>query len=100
MKFDTLIYSDEAEENYDNIFDYIAQDNPTKAVEFTDELKKRVNKLKDFPTLGKERPQNRTPNKNKRRLIFKDYKIYYTIDNENKRINIDFIRHGAMKEKE
>ena len=95
MKF-ALDFSEEARRNYADIFEYIALDNPKKAIGFTDELYAKAEMLKDFPTLGGKNPKAK--DKNRRILIFKNYKIYYFVNYEKHRIEVNYIRHGAMKE--
>ncbi|MCL2061475.1 MAG: type II toxin-antitoxin system RelE/ParE family toxin [Firmicutes bacterium] len=91
MKFQVIL-SNEATDNYNFIFDYIALDNPFKAKEFTDEILARISSLEDFPYTGNE------ITKNERYISKKPYKIFYTINEETHRIEITHIRHGARDE--
>ncbi|MDR2202695.1 MAG: type II toxin-antitoxin system RelE/ParE family toxin [Clostridiales bacterium] len=71
-----------------NIFDYIAADNPVKAVEFTSLIKKRLGGLSEFPQQGADIGKYR-------KLIIENYVAHYKIDESKNRVILCRIVHGA-----
>ena len=55
MKFQ-IKYTENAEDELNGIFDYIAEDNLEKAIEFTEHLKGSVKKIADFPLQHGSKP--------------------------------------------
>ncbi|GHU98597.1 hypothetical protein FACS1894211_02610 [Clostridia bacterium] len=82
-------YTHRAENDYNDIFEYIAKDNLEIAVKFTELIKKAVNNLSFFPNLGKK-----GTTQNDKYIIHKNYKITYEIKNDI--IYIKHIKHGAQ----
>lgn len=70
-----IIWTREALENIIEIENYISEDNPHKAVEFTDSLIEKCNYLIDNPDMGRIVPDLSDPNI--RELIHKNYRIVY-----------------------
>lgn len=76
-----LIWTRESLENIIEIENYISQDNPSKAVEFTDLLIEKCEYLIDNPEIGRIVPELSDPQI--RELIVKNYRIVYRhIDEE------------------
>ncbi len=76
-----IIWTREALENIIEIENYISEDNPNKAVEFTDSLINQCDYLIDNPDMGRIVPELSDPNI--RELIHKNYRIVYRhIDEE------------------
>jgi len=76
-----IIWTREALENIIEIENYISEDNPNKAVEFTDTLINQCDYLIDNPDMGRIVPELSDPNI--RELIHKNYRIVYRhIDEE------------------
>ena len=98
MKY-TLIYSLNAENDLNGIFDYIAADNPSRAVSYIDEMEAAIKNLILFPFMGREVRGKRIAVK-QRRLIFGNYKIIYEVRTGEKQVYIKSIEHGAKDEKE
>ena len=96
MKY-RIDYSKRATVNLENIVLYIAQDNPSKAIEFFEEITARITMLSEFPYIGNFPPEDNLRYKGKRLLVFGNYKIYYAVDEHGKRIKIATVRHGARK---
>jgi len=92
MKF-KIRYTDSAEEDLDGIFEYIAQDNFEKAIEFTEELRNSANKLADFPFMGREREDEELLLINSRKKVYKNYIIYYSVIGNT--VYIEHIQHGS-----
>ena len=51
------VFSPRAEFDLEEIGDYIARDNPTRAISFLDELRERCIKIADWPLLAPLRPE-------------------------------------------
>ncbi len=76
-----LIWTREALNNIVEIEEYISQDDPIIAIEFTDFLIDKCEYLLDNPEMGRIVPELLEPNI--RELIVKNYRIVYRyIDNE------------------
>ncbi len=91
MKY-TVILSEEAKADYDEIFDYIKGYDLTIATNYTDDLLQRINMLSDMPFLGKETADNHF-----RRIVKKTYVVYYEVNEGLQTVTILYIRHGARK---
>jgi len=70
-----LIWTREALENIIEIENYISQDNPSKAIEFTGYLIDKCESLIDNPEMGRVVPEFSDPQI--RELIVKNYRIVY-----------------------
>ena len=70
-----IIWTREALENILEIESYIAQDNPSQAIEFTDFLINKCEYLIDNPDLGRLVPELSDPGI--RELIVNNYRIVY-----------------------
>lgn len=73
-------YTKEAKQELLSIRDFISQSSPFNAIEYIQDLVKRINGMLEFPYVGKV---NRTfSQKNIRDLFIDGYKIIYKIENE------------------
>ncbi|MCL2321431.1 MAG: type II toxin-antitoxin system RelE/ParE family toxin [Oscillospiraceae bacterium] len=93
-----LNYNPKAKNDIDNILKYIAEDlfNPTAAMRLAAEIVNSVDKLNDFPYIN---PVYKTYNQLKheyRKLVIKNYIIFYYIDEKNKQINIARMLYSGM----
>jgi addiction module RelE/StbE family toxin len=70
-------WSEPAELDLDDLFDYIARDAPAYAERFIDQLVDAVAKLSDQPRLGK--PVKEARDEHIRELVFRGYRIIYMI---------------------
>ncbi|HPI28861.1 MAG TPA: type II toxin-antitoxin system RelE/ParE family toxin [Candidatus Marinimicrobia bacterium] len=86
-----IIWSREALDNIIEIENYIARDNPSKAVEFTDTLISKCDYLLDNPELGRIVPE--ISKTNIRELIYQNYRIVYRHINEEIQILTAFEGH-------
>ncbi len=75
-----ILYTLLAEEDLFNLFETIAEDKPTIAVEYITKLEKYIELLKNNPQLGLE-CKNKNIKKDCRILIYEDYLIFYTFKN-------------------
>lgn len=73
-----VVFSAEAESDLERIGDYIAADNPLRAVSFVNELVKRCERLSDMPRAYPLVP--RYEHTNVRRLPNGNYLIFYRVD--------------------
>ena len=73
-----ILYTQLAEEDLFKLFEIIAEDKPTVAVEYITKLEKHIELLENNPALGLE-CKNKNINKNCKILIYEDYLIFYTI---------------------
>lgn len=85
-------FSDEAESDLEQIADYIAQDNPRRALSFVQELRDKCEALayspKGFPLVP------RYEGHGIRRRVYGNYLIFYRVENE--QVVILHVLHGAM----
>jgi toxin ParE1/3/4 len=73
-------YTKEAKQELLSIRDFISESSPFNAIEYTQDLVKRINGMLEFPYIGKV---NRTfSQQNIRDLFIDGYKIIYKIENE------------------
>jgi toxin ParE1/3/4 len=85
-----------------HIRDYIAQDSPFYARQFTDRIIKRIENLVDFPHM--ERPVPEAERDDIRELIYQGYRVIYQLNEIQKHIELVSVLHGGrdlegMKEK-
>jgi addiction module RelE/StbE family toxin len=86
-------YTESAETDLNEIFDYIAQDNIDIAKSFTEEIRSSIRKLSDFPFMGRERDKDEITFENSRQKSYQNYIIYYSIIKDI--IYIEHIQHGS-----
>lgn len=72
-----LEWSRDAIDDLDNIWEYIADDNITRAFSFIDELRAEANKLADNPMIGIKIPE--LGDNNFREWFYRDYTLIYEI---------------------
>ena len=88
-----LEFSDEAENDVEQIVDYIAERNPQRALSCIRELRGKCEELVDNPSGFSLVP--RYERHSIRRRVHGDYLIFYRIDNE--KVVIIHILHGATE---
>lgn len=86
-----LEFSEEAEQDLEQIADYIARDNPRRALSFVLELRTRCEELLDTPNGFAIVP--RYEGYGIRRRVHGNYLIFYRV--ETRKVVIVHIRHGA-----
>jgi len=89
----TINWTDEALWWLDEIYNYIAQDNPTAAYKTIQGIYDRVQILQTFPEIGHAYPNLK--DRNVRMLLYGHYRIAYLIKSENV-IDILGIFHGSL----
>jgi addiction module RelE/StbE family toxin len=73
-----VIFQEEAEADLEHIGDYIAEDNPRRALSFVQDLRATALKLGEFPNAFPLIP--RYERYGIRRRICRDYVIFYTVE--------------------
>jgi plasmid stabilization system protein ParE len=74
----SITWSDVAEADLDDLYDYIARDVPYYAEQFVDRLMEAVGTLRDHPRLGRRVPEA-DDRDDVRELIFQGYRIIYLV---------------------
>lgn len=90
---EVIQWTEEAAQWLKDIHDYIAQDNPSAAINVVDGIYERAQALSAFPQMGyKYRSE---PEGDIRILLYGHYRIAYLICND-KRIDILGVFHGTL----
>ena len=87
-----IIWSPLSVERASEITDYIAQDKPSAAEKWINNVFSKVEQLKSSPEIGRSVPE--INNTKFREIIYGNYRIIYRI--EKKQISILTIRHGKQ----
>ncbi len=85
-------WSDIAEADLDQLYDYIARDVPYYAEQFVDRLIEAVSVLQDHPRLGRRVPEAEE-REDVRELIFQSYRVIYLLEDE--QVHILTVIHGS-----
>ena len=76
-----IVWSDVAEADLDDLYDYITRDVPYYAEQFVDRLIEAVGVLKDHPRLGRQVPEAEERG-DVRELIFQSYRVIYLVETD------------------
>ncbi len=87
-----IIWSPLAVHRASEIADYIAQDKPSAAVRWVNEVFTKIEQLKSSPQIGRVVPE--ISDDQFRELIYGNYRIIYRV--ELKQISVLTIRHGKQ----
>lgn len=91
-----IVWRPMAEDDLDNIVDYIAQDNPTRAEEFGRELRAKVLSLQQHPKLGRSgRPG--LPPFLRELVVHRNYIIFYRVLDDSRTVEILRVKHTAQQ---
>lgn len=90
-----ILSTDEAIQDLDDIWDYIAKDNLTAADNLIDQIQRRFSMLAEFPLMGEIQPL--LADGTYRRFVDGNYVIYYRPQKD--AILIVRILHGSRDEK-
>lgn len=74
---------------------YIAQDSPVYAKQFCERLVAAVDKLADFPRIGRQVPEAEDSPDDIHELFFRDYRILYLVEEDAQLVYILAVIHGA-----
>ena len=80
-----------AENDLNEIIDYIAQDSIEYALSFYDRVRERIKSLEKFPKMGRRVPELDDPDM--RELILSNYRLIYRINDE--KIQVIRLFHGS-----
>ena len=80
-----------AVDDLNNIAEYIAKDSEYYAADFVKRIIVEIEKLEQFPLLGRKVPEE--DNDNLREIIYHNYRLVYKIDGDI--IFISIISHGS-----
>ncbi|HYN00308.1 MAG TPA: type II toxin-antitoxin system RelE/ParE family toxin [Aestuariivirgaceae bacterium] len=86
-----VVFTEAAESELEAVSDWIATDNPERAITFVAEIAERCHSLADSPEAFPIVPRYKRAGV--RRLVFRDYLIFYRISRD--RVEILHILHGA-----
>lgn len=84
------VFSPRAEFDLEEIGDYIARENPSRAVSFIKKIRKRCAKIVENPAAA---PLRNELGEGIRMVAFGRYLIFYTVGDEN--VRIERILHGS-----
>lgn len=84
-----IIFTKDADLDLIEIHNYIAQDNPSRALSFIEEILSAIAKLSDNPFLG-------TKISDGRKLSYANYIVLYKVLSEKKELNIYCISNTAQ----
>ena len=85
-----------AEADLDNIIDYIAQDNPTRAETFGQELRDKTLPLAQHPKMGRTgRPG--LPAFVRELVAHRNYIVFYRVWDETRTVEILRVKHAAQQ---
>ncbi|MEK6550842.1 MAG: type II toxin-antitoxin system RelE/ParE family toxin [Pseudomonadota bacterium] len=87
-----VAWSDVAEADLDDLYDYIARDVPYYAEQFVDRLIEAVGVLQDHPRLGRHVPEAEE-REDVRELIFQGYRVIYLVEAE--KVHVLTVIHGS-----
>ena len=84
-------WSPTAQNDLNEIIDYIAQDSLEYALSFLDQVREKVEKLINFPNIGRKVPELDDPKI--RELLLRNYRLIYRVSN----IKVQLVRiiHGS-----
>lgn len=90
-----VLYSHLAERDLQQIYDFIAEDNPAAAQAFVTQLDEKIGNLGRFPESGHIPRQAYLKAKGYRILVIGDYLVFYRI--KSKVVKIDRVIHGKRR---
>lgn len=91
-----IVWRPMAEADLDNIVDYIARDNPTRAEEFSQELRDRTLPLATHPKIGHAgRPG--LPTFVRELVVHRNYIVFYRVLDKARTVEILRVKHAAQQ---
>ena len=91
MQKHTVVFTQDAEDDFDEIIDYIAEDNPVRAISFIEELRDSVTNTLEFVPKGGGRVLDAWY------FTFGNYIVIYDIDDEFTRVVVHMVTHGSRE---
>lgn len=89
----SLTYLPIAQDDLTAIVDWIAKDNPARALNFVEALAKRIGHLESHPLMGRIPRHEKLKRLGYRVLILEDYLVFYVV--QNKKTEIHRVLHGS-----
>jgi len=89
----TLRYLPVAVDDLISIFDWIANDSPSNAAAFIDEVDQRIGNLETHPSLGRIPRDDKLQSSGYRVLVIESYLVFYIV--RGKTIEIHRVVHGS-----
>ena len=86
-------WSEEAEEDLDDILFYLSKSSSQYANSFFDRVHEAIEYIKQFPQIGRKIPESKNPSD--RELIIQKYRLIYRFIEEDDKILIMMIIHGS-----
>jgi toxin ParE1/3/4 len=86
-----VVWTEPAETDLDELFDYIARDSPIYAERFVDRILDAVVKLAELPRIGRQVPEANS--EHIRELIVQSQRVIYAVDNDKNTIHILALVH-------
>jgi plasmid stabilization system protein ParE len=86
-----VVWTEPAETDLDDLFDYIARDSPIYAERFVDRILDAVVKLAELPRIGRQVPEANSDHV--RELIVQSQRVIYANDDDQDTINILALVH-------
>ena len=91
MKKAQVIWSDEALNDLETIYDFLAEKSPTAAQRIVENILSRSKQLESFPESGAKQETIKAGSKEYRYLVEGNYKVIYIYQQENQAIHIAVI---------
>jgi len=88
-----IIWTDSAVSDLEDVFHYIAQDNPEAARRVAQEVVDHVAILESFPFIGPTYPRGSSGSL--RHIVVRYYRIFYDVNESRQSVEILHIWHGA-----
>jgi len=86
-----VVWTEPAETDLDELFDYIARDAPSYAEQYVDRILEAVVRLTNIPRFGRKVPE--ADSDKFRELIVQSQRVIYSIDDEHDTIHILALVH-------
>lgn len=92
-KVEKIIWTDDGISSFESIVQYIYSDSLYYARNFAEKIMSSIEKLKDFPNIGRIVPEYNVPNI--REIIYQNYRIVYKTNRNS--IHIVLVIHGGRQ---
>lgn len=89
-----LIIANQVRDDITNIYNYIARNSLKYANETVNNIYSRIAELENFPYLGRYVPE--LSDKQYRELLYKNYRIVYSVSEKTNSVNIHFVIHSKQ----
>lgn len=89
-----IVWTEPAESDLDDLFDYIARDSAIYAERFIDRILNAVTSLAELPRMGRQVPE--ANDAHIRELIVHSQRVIYAIDDDQDTVNILALVHGRQ----